>query len=164
MQRHDKDKKCFAKRRSIMGYCRTNFGDFLMKINIENVQILVYVGRNCISASHSLTTHTPRKSQKSDKNRQKATQQKTINGRNGYKKSQTFRSDPALGRAYQRAPQLSQIGSRHGLRFTPLLKGNQQQKSQTIRYDLLQSASHKAPPIKEGFGMVVDMIGGWPRP
>ena len=106
MQRHDKDKKCFAKRRSIMGYCRTNFGDFLMKINIDNVQILVYVGRNCISVRSSETVHAPRKSHKSDKKRQKATQQKTINGRNGYKKSQTFRSDPTLRRLFQKAPQL----------------------------------------------------------
>ena len=90
MQRHDKDKKCFAKRRSIMGYCRTNFGDFLMKINIDNVQILVYVGRNCISVRSSETVHAPRKSHKSDKNRKKATQQKTINGRNGYKKKSDF--------------------------------------------------------------------------
>ena len=123
MQRHDKDKKCFAKRRSIMGYCRTNFGDFLMKINIDNVQILVYVGRNCISVRSSETVHAPRKSHKSDKKRQKATQQKTINGRNGYKKSQTMPICPPP-----------------------------------------QSASHKAPPIKEGFWVVVCMIGGTPRP
>lgn len=74
MQRHDKDKKCFAKRRTIMGYCRTNFGDFLMKINIDHVQILVYIDRNRIHVRRCGTVHAPRKSHKSDKNRQKATQ------------------------------------------------------------------------------------------
>ena len=104
MQRHDKDKKCFAKRRSIMGYCRTNFGDFLMKINIDNVQILVYVGRNCISVRSSKTVHAPRKSHKSDKKRQKATQQKTINGRNGYKKRSDHADLPPPQSASHKAP------------------------------------------------------------
>ena len=46
----------------------------------------------------------------------------------------------------------------------PCLKATNDKKGQTFRSDLLQCASHKAPPIKEGFWVVVDMIGGWPRP